>query len=357
MKILLLAGEESGVLYADRLRRTPELASAEIRGYGDYGFATADLAVFGITAVLKRIFFFLRVKRVMCQAIREWRPDVVCTIDYPGMNLKLAAYAHTLGIRTVHVVCPQVWAWKAGRIPKIEAILDRLCCFFPFEPALFRPGLADWVGHPLVAEFAGKHAPEPRLVAALPGSRLGEIRRHLPILLESLSQLRDVYVEIPAANGRAEAEIKSILAQHPVQFPLRVTSGGAEALLLRAEVAVVASGTATLQAALARCPTVLVYRVEPILAWFLRRAITGVRHVGLANIIWEKAGGTGVAPMPELLQENFTAAAVTDYLAKWLDDPAAREEIRSRLSKAVRLLEKEGDPIRNIACDILGEGK
>ena len=121
MKILLLAGEESGLIYANRLKEL--LSGHEIRGYGDYGFKTADLAVMGFFAVVSRIGYFLGVKKTMERAIDEWKPDVVCTVDYPGMNLKLAAYAKKKGIRAVHIVCPQVWAWKAGRIPKIEASL------------------------------------------------------------------------------------------------------------------------------------------------------------------------------------------------------------------------------------------
>ena len=110
-RLLLLAGEESGVLYAEQIRRAAlrEWPDLEIRGYGDYGFAVGDLAVMGIVAVLRKIFFFMRVMRTMKRAIDEWRPDVVCTVDYPGMNLKLAAYAKSRGIRAVHVVCPQVW--------------------------------------------------------------------------------------------------------------------------------------------------------------------------------------------------------------------------------------------------------
>ena len=105
MKILLLAGEESGLIYANRLKEL--LAGNEIRGYDDYGFKTADLAVMGFMAVISRIGYFLNVKKTMERAIDEFNPDVVCTIDYPGMNLKLAAYAKKKGIRTVHVVCPQ----------------------------------------------------------------------------------------------------------------------------------------------------------------------------------------------------------------------------------------------------------
>ena len=155
-RILLLAGEESGALYAreiaQRLRgRNP---GVEIRGYGDFGFEIKDLAVMGFLAVLRRLFYFLRVRRTMERAIDSWKPDVVCTVDYPGMNLRLAAYAKSRGIPAVHVVCPQVWAWKAGRVPKIEASLSKLCCFFPFEPSLFTPGFAEFVGHPLADAFA-----------------------------------------------------------------------------------------------------------------------------------------------------------------------------------------------------------
>ena len=357
MKVLLLAGEESGVLYAAELKKSPILKDAEIRGYDTYGFKTGDLAVFGFSAVLKKIFFFLRVKRTLEKAIREWKPDVVCTIDYPGLNLKLAAYAKKRGIRTVHVVCPQVWAWKAGRIPKIEASLGRLCCFFPFEPALFKPNFATFVGHPLVAAFKTTYPTEPDLVAALPGSRMGEIERHLPIILAALSKLnRRVRVVIPAANARAFAAIRRICVAVSVpNAAVEVQEGGARELLQRAQCAVVASGTATLEAALARCPTVLVYKVEPLLAWFLRHAITGVKHVGLANIIWEKAGGgAGEYPMPELLQEDFTAAAVTKWLNLWLTDSAAHSAAVGRLDAAVRLLAGDTDAIDRIALEVRG---
>ena len=200
MKLLLLAGEESGVLYAERIAGAVrgKDPSVEIRGYGDYGFETSDLAVIGLFAVLRKILYFLRVKQTMERAIDEWRPDVVCTVDYPGLNLKLAAYAKKRGIRAVHVVCPQVWAWKKGRIPKIEASLDKLCCFFPFEPALFKPGFAEFVGHPLVDEMrddlnteARRHREgDEKVLAILPGSRIGEIEKHLPTLLETVQKLQ-----------------------------------------------------------------------------------------------------------------------------------------------------------------------
>jgi len=356
MKILLLAGEESGLLYANRLKAL--LGAHEVRGYGDYGFRTADLAVMGFWAVLKKLFFFIRVKRTMTRAIDTWRPDVVCTIDYPGLNLKLAAYAKAKGIRAVHVVCPQVWAWHAGRIPKIEAALDRLCCFFPFEPSLFTPGFATFVGHPLAETFAGAaRAPRDaatRLVALLPGSRLGEIERCLPTMLDAVARLDGLVVAIPAANEGARRAIDRIVARRAAaHLSVRVQSGGARDLLLRADCAVVASGTATLEAALARCPTVLVYRVGRVLAAFARRVIKGVRHVGLVNVVWEKSGGTGASPMPELLQEDFTAEAVAAILARWLGDERARAAAVAALEDAVRLLNAGSGALEKIVAELV----
>ena len=370
-KILLLAGEESGRLYAERLAVILRGAGAEVRGYADYGFKTADLAVFGIWEVLRRIFYFLGVARTMKRALREWRPDVMVTIDYPGMNLKLAAYAKGLGIPAVHIVCPQVWAWHRGRIPKVAAALTELLCFFPFEPEIFKgTGLqAKFIGHPLVRVVEGERgeaarAPRAssRILALLPGSRLGEVQRILPRLLKAVEILakgqtlsaaggQGLKIVIPAANEMAEREIRRILASFEGLPPIEVQQGKARALLRAADCAAVASGTATLEAALVRCPTVLVYAVSPLLGWILRRAITGVRHVGLANIIAEKCGLE--PPMPELLQEAFTPEAVAAQLAEWLSSESARQAAAQQLDHVLARLEADGEPLAIAAQEIL----
>lgn len=360
MKVLLLAGEESGMVYRERIAvairgRWPD---AEIRGYGDYGFKTGDLAVMGIVQVLRRLFYFLRVRRTMERAIDDWRPDVVCTIDYPGLNLRLAAYAKARGIRAVHVVCPQVWAWHKSRIPKIERSLDRICCFFPFEPKIFRPGLGLFVGHPLVEEMQGEMAagngrtgasvPTSRpLLAVLPGSRIGELRHHLPKLLQAVAilkrELPGLRVVVPAANEKAR---QAILAHGGAQLSLDVRLGGARALLREADAAVVASGTATLEAALARCPTVLVYHVDLLFEIICRIALKGVKHIGLINIVCEKAGRD--CPMPELIQQDFTVAGMLGFLRPWLTDSAANARARAALAAAVGLLKTDGESIEKI---------
>ena len=369
MKMLLLAGEESGVVYARRIAEEIRLRrpDAEIRGYGDYGFKVCDLAVMGLVQVVRRLFFFMRVKRTMLRAIAEWRPDVVCTVDYPGMNLRLAAAAKRMGVRAVHVVCPQVWAWHQGRIPRIERSVDRLCCFFPFEPQLFRPGIAVFVGHPLVDEMErerGGRIPEDGrgvddgcaagpLLAVLPGSRMGEIRHHMPTLLRTVSALRgeipSLRVAIPAANERARAAIAAAVGDDP---SVKVLAGGARDLLRRADAAVVASGTATLEAALAQCPTVLVYHVDLLFEAFCRIALRGVRHIGLINIVCEKAGRD--CPMPELIQGDFSVPKILSFLRPWLTDRAANAAARAALREAVGVMRADGNALSAIADIVVG---
>ena len=367
-KILLLAGEESGVLYAERLAALLRSRGAEIRGYGAYGFRTADLAVMGFWPVLRKLFYFLGVARTMKRAIREWLPDVVVTVDYPGLNLKLAAYAKGLGVPSVHIVCPQVWAWHQGRIPKVAAALTKLLCFFPFEPKLFEgTGLeAKFIGHPLVkvveretaeTNASGMCGDDRKILALLPGSRMGEIQRILPRLLEALKLVVDkgrslkLRVCIPAANGAAEREIRSIVESFKGLPPIEIQKGKARDFLRVADCAAVASGTATLEAALVRCPTVLVYAVGPVLAWFARRVIKGVRHVGLANVVAEKCGFE--SPMPELLQENFTPDAVANQLDAWLSDSAVRSAAAKKLDDAMGYLQAEGEPLAIAADEIM----
>ncbi len=340
MKLLLLAGEESGLIYAERIAKAVREAKedVEIKGYADYGFKVEDLAVIGFWAVIRRIGFFLKVKRTMENAIDEWQPDVVCSVDYPGMNLKLAAYAKARGIKAVHVVCPQVWAWKSSRIPKIEASLDKLCCFFPFEPKLFKPGFAEFVGHPLVEGFGERSETEKGLVALLPGSRIGEIEHHLPTMLKACKGMKYL---IPAANERAYAKIVKLAGEK------HTILGGARELLKRAHCAVVASGTASLEAAFAVCPTIVVYKVGFIFAFIMRRLIRGIGHLGLANIVAEKSGKA--CPMPELLQENFTAEKLRAGLERWLNDEHECSKTREAIVETIKLITSNGKSMAKIA--------
>ena len=198
---------------------------------------------------------------------------------------------------------------------------------------------------------------------------MGEIQRILPRLLQAVRLLpggqdtqdhqdtqdtsKGIRILIPAANDRAYAEIERQVqaAPPPASFQLEIVRGKAREVLRQADCAAVASGTATLEAALARCPTVLVYAVSPLLAWFARRVIKGVKHIGLANVIAEKTDTP--PPMPELLQEAFTSEAVAARLSEWLADSAVRAKAVAALDATMALLKSDGDALGNAAREIL----
>ena len=192
---------------------------------------------------------------------------------------------------------------------------------------------------------------------------MGEIQRILPRLLGAVKILSGkkrsdplhLRVCIPAANEAAEREIRRIVESFGGLPPIEIQKGGARDLLRIADCAAVASGTATLEAALVRCPTVLVYAVGPLLAWFARRVIKGVKHVGLANVVAEKCDFE--PPMPELLQEAFTSEAVAAQLEAWLADDSVRKEAAAKLDGAMRHLQADGEPLAIAAAEIMSCAK
>ena len=212
MKVFIVAGEASGDMHAAPLMRALRALSPRpvvFRGIGGDAMRAEglepmlhcdEIAVIGLWDVLKRIGFFLGLFRRVRRELAAWRPDLLLTVDYPGFNIRLAAAAKRMGIRTVHYICPQVWVWRRNRIWSIAKALDGLVTIFPFEPACFAPTTLRpvFAGHPLVdraAEtLARPEAPLPwapgrRRVALLPGSRAGEISRLLPVMLEAAARL------------------------------------------------------------------------------------------------------------------------------------------------------------------------
>ncbi len=361
LRILLCAGEVSGDMHAAALMRALRARLRQplmFRGFGgdamraegaELLYHTDRVALMGITPVLMNLPFLLGMMRRLRREILEWKPDLVLTVDYPGMNLRLAAFARAHGFKAAHYICPQVWAWHRGRIPKVARILDLLLCVFPFEPELFAstPLKAVFVGHPLVERAAEtRAAPRAALpwqeaahrVALLPGSRSGEITRILPRLLAAAARLeRDLgggcafVIPAPTAAMRALGErVAAETAERPQR--LAFVDGQARQVLLQAHAAAVASGTATLEACLMRCPTVLVYAASPLTALVARLLVKGVRHLGLANII------AGREVMPELLQRDFTPERVAGQLRRYLTDSAARQAALADLDETLARL-------------------
>lgn len=350
-RIMLVAGEASGDLLGAALARALHALrpDAVLFGLGGPHMAAAGvvcrrgldgLAVMGISEVLARLPFFLRLKRQVLDWARQERPDVLVTIDYPGFNIRLAAAARRQGLRTVHYVCPQVWAWKAGRIPRIARTFDRLLTLFPFEPACFKgTGLrVDFVGHPLADEIrahrAGPLLPLPwggagPRVALLPGSRPHEIARMLPVLVESAGLILQSHpasvfmIPVPGPDDVApmRERLRNLQAD-PARFA--IAAGGAREVLRQARAALVASGTATLEAGLMRCPLVVTYRVSALTAWVARRVLR-IPFIGLVNIV------AGREICPERLQDRATPMILADELRPLLDETPTRAAMLKEL--------------------------
>lgn len=377
LRILISAGEVSGDTHAAALLhalRAQHLGPIAVRGIGgdalraegaELIFHTDQTAIVGVWEVLSNFRFLLRMTRAMHRELETWQPDLVLTVDYPGFNLRLARHAHRHGFTTVHYISPKVWAWGPGRIPAMARDIDHLITIFPFETACFAgAGLRiTFAGHPLVdsacATWAAPEAPLPwqsgRRIAILPGSRASEIALLLPDILAAAARLEKelgtcsfLIPTATAAMRRLCEEVTARCGQKPTS--LAFVDGQAQQVLRQAEAAAVASGTATLEASLMRCPTVLVYRVPRIPARLLRWITRRAGFLGLVNIV------AGHAVMPELLQEEVTPEAIAAHLRRYLTDPAACTQMRAEMD-AVNAALGEGRAAERAARAVLATKK
>lgn len=358
-KVYVVAGELSGDVHGEELmaalqKRWPQVefrgwGGAAMRGCGGEGVRdwVADAAVMGIVEVLKHYSWF---KKKFDQTIAEvvaWQPDVLLLIDYPGFNLRLAKALKARGLATkvVHYVAPQVWAWNRGRVPKVAASHDLLLCLFPFEKDIFEEfGLKTvCVGHPLVDELEELRISatrESRLVGLFPGSREREVARLFPIMLESvqilLQKVPGVHFESAAASaGLAKTMQKMRVEAGLSETQLKITIGGSQALMQRAECAVLASGTATLEAGFYGLPYCLIYAVS----WgtFLAsRVLLKIKHLGLINILAKRE------VVPEFLQDEANAYEISFFLHGLLENPAVRAKMTAELLEVAATLGDSG---------------
>ncbi|MBN1556739.1 MAG: lipid-A-disaccharide synthase [Lentisphaerae bacterium] len=365
MTFLIIAGEVSGDMRAAGLVRALKARDPETACFGIGGprmraagvetlYDVDAMAVMGLPEVLRRLPFFHTVFHRLLRLAAERRPDAVVLVDYPGFNLRFAERAHALGLRTIYYICPQVWAWHRSRIPRMARTVDRLLAIFPFEPAVFEgTGLrVDFVGHPLVDEArAAREQPalplpwpgEPR-VALLPGSRRQEVERILPPLWAAAARLEarrpGLGFLVAAASPAMDRCIrKCIAAQRAGPSRWTVVTGESLQILRQARAAMVASGTATVEAALMGCPMIVVYRTAP-LTYLLARHLVKVPHVGMVNLT------AGARICPEFIQHEARPAALADALAPLLDDGPARDTMRAALAGAAAALGPPGSHAR-----------
>jgi lipid-A-disaccharide synthase len=288
--------------------------------------------------VLKRYGWFKERFTEMLEEIRAFRPDVLLLIDYPGFNLRFAEAVkrECPETRLVYYISPQVWAWHKGRIPKMARMLDEMLCLFPFEQPLFQnAGLkTTFTGHPLVDELEEKRLPgverDKLLVGLFPGSREREVARLFPMMIETAKLLRawqgDLKFEVPAASVKLAAQIRGLLTEADAHQWITINTGESHSLMQRACCAVIASGTATLEAAYYGLPYCLVYRVAP-LTYVAAKLLVKIKYIGIVNIL------AGEEVVKEFIQAEAEPMAVSQCLREFLEAPGKRAALQTRLAE------------------------
>jgi lipid-A-disaccharide synthase len=342
LRIGLVAGETSGDQLGagliEALRaRFPDAQFAGIGGDNmraagfDAWHDASELAVFGLTEVIAHLPRLLRVRRDLRERMLAWKPDVFVGIDAPDFNLGVEKWLKQRGIRTVHDVSPSLWAWRQSRAAKIGLSADRVLCLFPMEPAIYAQHGVDarYIGHPLAdalplepdrnaAREALGLAQDARVLAVLPGSRLGEIHRLAAIFFAAAAKLSaalpDLHIVVPAANAACRRAIEAAL---PADLPnVTVLDGQAQRAMIAADAVLLASGTAALEAMLCKRPMVVAYRLAPLTHAIVRTfGLLKVRHVSLPNVL------AGESLVPELLQDDCTPEKLTAALLPLLSTP------------------------------------
>ncbi|MGC1409388.1 MAG: lipid-A-disaccharide synthase [Acetobacteraceae bacterium] len=336
--IYLVAGEPSGDVLGGRMMaalgtQRPDLAFAGIGGeqMAAQGLASLfpmqDLALMGLLEVLPRLHHLRRRLHQTVADIAARRPDVVVTIDSPGFTLRLLRAVQSLGVKRVHYVAPQVWAWRERRVRHYHGLWDQLLCLLPFEPGFFaRHDLpATFVGHPVLesgadrgdaARFRAVHGIDPtaRVLTLMPGSRRTEVTRLLPILGATLRLLPDVVPVVPVAAPVAQA-VEEGARDWPRQPVLVMELAAKHDAFAASAAAATKSGTSTLELAMAGVPMVVTYRVNPLTAAIVRRLVT-VRYGSLVNLLAQRE------VVPELIQEACTPDRLAASVHALLDDPS-----------------------------------
>lgn len=361
MKLYLVAGEASGDARGAELMRSLRERVPEVEFYGRGGAQMQALAggafhdwsdragVLGIIDVLKNYPYFKKQFDETLAEIARLQPAGVVLIDYPGFNLRLAAALKkkSTTARVIYYVSPQVWAWHRGRIPKMARTIDLMLCIFPFEKTLYeKSGLkTEFVGHPMIDSLALKKIATPRekgLVGLFPGSRRREVSKIFPVMLASAAELQRGQPELrfaAAAASVAMQERMQRLAEKFPSLPCAINVKTSHELMQQASAGMVASGTATLEAAYFRLPFVLVYRTA-WLTFFIGRRLVKVPFLGMPNIL------AGREIVREFLQEEARADLIAPEVLRLLNDQNYRDRLVTHLDSVIAMLGQPGASAR-----------
>jgi lipid-A-disaccharide synthase len=355
--ILISAGEASSDMYAAQLvTALRERTGANFFGMGGPHMAEAgvelvanshEIAVVGLAEALHKIPAVIRVQRRLASEAAKRRPALAILVDSPSTHLGVARRLKRMGVPVGYFIGPQIWAWRAGRIRTIKRLVDKMVVIFPFEEKIYRnAGVpVDFVGHPLVdivhptstrGEFAERHGLDAScpIIALLPGSRKTEIEHNYPRIIEACEQLsrKTKVAGLQFVNAAAPGLSRQFFAKNARPgVDVKHIEGAAYDVLAAADCGIVASGTATVEAALLGTPMVVVYRLATASAFFLRFMIR-TPFFSMVNLI------AGRRIVPELIQDDFTPGAVSSEIGKLLESRSAREEMRAGLAEVRNLL-------------------
>ncbi len=365
--VFVVAGEASGDFHGSNLVRAFKRVRPDVRFCGVGGTAMreagldvlipfSDITVVGLTEVLKKVPKILYALRAVKGAIRKLHPALVVLIDFPDFNLNIAKYAKRLGIPVLYFISPQVWAWRKGRVRTIAGRVDKMAVILPFERDFYAQcGIpVTYVGHPLVdacpavenrtqAAFSLGLGTDGPIIGLLPGSRSEEIRNLMPSIMGAARLLRSRYrtarFVLPLAPTVEAAFIKKFI---PEDLSIEIRRNNLYKYLNACDAAIVASGTATLEAALMETPMVIVYRVSAV-SYRVGRMVIKTQAIGLANLV---AGGIY---FPELIQHELTPGRLYSEIVSMLEEPSVRSRVRKGLTKVRQRLGQGGASERTAA--------
>lgn len=352
---MFIAGDPSGDLHAaEVLRQLKQLEpDCMLLGIGgpamqSVGFQTLfpfePFNRMGYLEVIVHLPFFLGVKRKLLRFMKEHRPSCLVCVDYSGFNIPMMKAARNMGIPVIWYIAPMVWAWKKKRAAVLARYASHICCIFPFEVASFLPytNNVSFVGNPLAEKYSRQNLfPKKKktiskkpLLAIVPGSRRQEIQHNLPPMVGAYSLLKKKYPDLRAVISKFPALPDNLFISAHKEKNLSFHSGPLSELLEKADIALVTSGTATLETSFMEIPHVIVYRTSPITYAILKHFIT-ITSIGLPNIIAEEA----VAP--ECIQEYVTDKVLFDRISEYLDNSEKYRETAGKLSRIKTVLGAE----------------
>jgi len=371
-RVMIIAGEASGDLHGSGVVRAVKQRHPEIEVFGIGGdkmqaagmeliYHIRQMSFMGFLEVIEHLPFIRRVLRHLEKLLYSRRPDVVILIDYPGFNLKFARIVKRLGIRIIYYISPQVWAWGESRVRKMKGLIDKMLVVFPFEAEIYQKAGIDveFVGHPLLEvlrwqmadarlQFCQRYGfdEKKKILGLFPGSRAMEITHLLPTMVEAGLELKkrsDVEIAVSVAPNLDV----HLYEKHIPGSMIQLIQNDTYNLMRYADLAIVKSGTTTLETACFGTPMIVVYKTS-LLTYLIGRTLVDVKNIGMVNIV------AGKQIVPELVQTHFTVKNLVREATRLLGDGKLRDEIKSELLKAREKLGTVGASER-VAEIVVGE--